>query len=166
MGKRAGSPNRADLAAAVAGADRVVVTPGLLEPRQEDLARPVFEVRGEGEASALMSEIDFVPPAHGLLWSEGFRCTCDGQYHLDFYRGAQLLASVGWHEAQSAGGTVLGGRMWNSPRNRDQLFRTGSQRGFQGLVERHRVVENASGTVFISDIEQERPNHGMDRSGD
>lgn len=53
---------RAELAAAVAGANRVVVVTGMFEPRREDCGQAVFEVHGEAEAAARPREDRFREP--------------------------------------------------------------------------------------------------------
>jgi hypothetical protein len=87
---------------AARGADRVVITPtDMVTCSAPDT--PSTELQGEEQVLDLLNQIEVVPPEKvwGGLGEKGFRCMCDGDFHLDAYRGDTLLVSIGYQHGEN-----------------------------------------------------------------
>src|SRR5438045_326176 len=87
-------PSGADLIAAARGADRIVVVPSPMTTRDGRLDLLSFELHGEELVRELLQEIEIVPPETQMVGpfvqTKGFSCACDGDFHINIYRGESL----------------------------------------------------------------------------
>lgn len=91
------TPCRPDvLRACAAGADRVVIKPASMVAGTK-YAQPAVEIAGADQVNELLGLIDFELPEGNAC----FHCMCDGDYHIDFYRGDALIMSLGYHHNNS-----------------------------------------------------------------
>src|SRR5438128_1258051 len=93
-------PSLARLLSAAKGADRIVVVAGIVGGTPEDesrMGKPVFEIRGAEQVRDMLDQVEWIAPKGGI----SFKCMCDGEYHLDLYRGETLAVSLGFHHDRS-----------------------------------------------------------------
>ena len=95
-------PGTADLIAAAKDADRIVVVPTRMTTQEGKLDIPSSELHGEELVRELLEQIELIPPETevGFLFIRGmkcFRCMCDGDFHINLYRGDTLRVSIGYH---------------------------------------------------------------------
>lgn len=115
------TPSTAQLRRAAEGADRVVI---VSTPMTSQLRS--VEFHGAATVASLLAEIDVQPPeSEGLVPSLfGTRCVycmCDGDFHINFYRGESLLVSLGYHHDRTI-------RWRDGPWNTD-VYLTNKSRG-------------------------------------
>jgi hypothetical protein len=102
---RSSTPSSRDLLLAAKGSDRIVVMPTRNVSGEGRPILPSFEIHGEEAVIDLLNQIDIVPPKvtnYGIMLSvENFACMCDGDFHIQAYRGEKLLVSIGYHHGKT-----------------------------------------------------------------
>jgi hypothetical protein len=86
------------LLAAARGADRVVITPAGVATEYK---MPSIELQGEAEVLELLSQFDVEPLETRPGKRISIRCACDGDFHIDAYRGDTLLVSIGYQHGEN-----------------------------------------------------------------
>lgn len=123
----------AALKEALEKADRVRVRSGGTCHRNADGEKTLADVKEAGEIRALVERLKVDESG------SGFHCMCCGEPSFEFYRGAELTATLGFHHGQSmrwSGGWPGDGLM--TPECADFVVEWLDQRGVRGPAEERR----------------------------
>jgi hypothetical protein len=101
QGTKNSVPNTGQLVAAARDADRIVVVPTPMTARPDRPDLPSIELHGEDRVTELLQQVDLIPPKvemtfPGIVSVRGFACACDGDFHINLYRGESLRVSLGY----------------------------------------------------------------------
>lgn len=123
-------PSAERLRAAADGADRLVVRPQWAPVNDSPADVPPVEIVGAGVIEELWDLLEWTPPELPPGGVTFVRCGCDGEFHLDFYKGKKLLLSLGYHHNQLL-------RWRNGPWKTDVRLTEGAKSSVPAWFKRH-----------------------------